>query len=128
MRLGQRHRHVEVVGARGEGPLEHRHDKTRVYGIEDVGDAVLAAQRSDGVRRRRVDLGSDKSPVLAVLGDRPLGASQVVVGDHHCGEEVATGGNAHCRGPDAPGTDDENLHNVLRIQWSVPLDSTDFAV
>ncbi len=53
----QRHRHVEVVGARRERAAEDRHVEHRVDGVHHVRDAVLAAQRAPPTSAdARVDL------------------------------------------------------------------------
>ena len=52
VRLRQRHRHVEVVGAGLEGAVEDRHVEDRVDRVHHVRDRVLAAQRRHRRRRR----------------------------------------------------------------------------
>ena len=99
VRLGQRHRHVEVVGPGGERALEDRHVEDRVDGVHHVRDAVLPAQRRDRLRGRGVDLRRD---VPVVGGGRLLGARRVVVGDDDRLEEVAArrdGGEGAARRP-----------------------------
>ena len=63
VRPGQRHRHVEVVGAGRECPVEDRHHEPRVDRVEHMGDRVLAAERGDRGGGRGVDPGGDE-PVV----------------------------------------------------------------
>ena len=107
MRLRQRHRHVEVVGARLERAREDRHVEHRVDGVHHVRDPVLAAQRRHGLLGRRVDLRGD----VPLVGRRGLLCSgQVVVGDHDLLEEVTAGRDRGEGGADAAGADEEDLH------------------
>jgi hypothetical protein len=53
----QAHRHVEVVGAGGAGPLEDRQHEARVDGVEDVRGTHLTGQRLDRTGIRGVDAG-----------------------------------------------------------------------
>ncbi len=66
VRPGQAHRHVEVVGAGGERPLEDRHHEPRVHRVEHVGGPLLPGERGDGVGVRGVDAGRREARV----GDR----------------------------------------------------------
>ena len=108
MRLGQAHRHVEVVGAGLERAVEDRHVENGVDGVHHVGDAVLPAQGSHGRRVRGVDLCRDE----AVVRRRGLlGPRQVVVGHHDGLEEVAPGGDGREGTADATGSYQENPHH-----------------
>ena len=100
VRPRQRHRHVQVVGAGGERSVEDRHHEPRVDRVEHVGDAVLAAQRRDGVGRGRVDLGRDEPRVVGVPLEGSLGPAYVVVGDHHASRRSRVG--RRCRPQPTP--------------------------
>ena len=123
MRVRQRHRHVEVVGAGREGALEDRHHEARVDRVEDVGDAVLATQGRDVLGPRRVDPRGDEPVVAGEPGDGPLRAAGVVVGHDHPLEEVAARGDRDDRTPDATGADDEDPHPTASWlcdrRWSI---------
>ena len=71
---------------------------------------VLAAERRDVVRARRVDPGGDEPRVVREPRDGPLGAAEVVVGDDHPLEEVAPDRDRHDRAADTTGADDEDPH------------------
>ena len=115
-RVRQRHRHVEVVGAGRERPLEDRHDEARIDRVQDVGDRVLAAERGDVVRLRGIDPRGDEALVAGEPGDGPLGAAGVVVGDDHPLEEVAPSRDRDDRAADTTRTDDEDPHPVPPIR------------
>ena len=55
VRLGERHRHVEVRDAGLEARVEDRDVEERVDGVQDGVGARLADERDDGVLARRVD-------------------------------------------------------------------------
>ncbi len=116
VRLRERHRHVEVVGAGRQRPVEDGHDEARVDRVEDVGDAVLAGEGRDIVGARGVDAGGDEPRVAILPGDRALGARRVVVGDDHRLEEVALRGDRDDRAADAAGAHDEDPHRVPPVQ------------
>ena len=111
MGVRQRHRHVEVVGAGRERAVEDRHDEARVDRVEDVADAVLAAQRCDVLGARRVDPGRDEPRHRRPPGDGAIGAGAVVVGDDHVLEERPSGGDRDGGAADATGADDEDAHH-----------------
>ena len=69
------------------------HDVPRVGRVHHHVTCVLDQQSGDRGLVRRVDLGSYESGVAHLL-DEPLGATDVVVGDHHTGEEVTAGGES----------------------------------
>ena len=112
VRVGQAHRHVEVVGAGGEGALEDRHHEARVDGVEDVGDRVLTAQSGDRVGRRGVHARRDE-PRVGDLGDGLLGSAGVVVGHDAKLEEGAPCRDRRHRAADASGPNDEDPHECL---------------
>ncbi len=79
-----------------------------------MGRPVLKDQRGDRFRIRGVDLRGDEAfvgPVLLPDGvNRPLRATEVVVGYHQEFEEVATGGDPGKGIPHASGSDQDNAH------------------
>jgi hypothetical protein len=111
MRPGQRHRHVEVVGAGRVRAIEDRHDETRVHRVQDVGDAMLAAQRRHRRGGGRVHLGRHETIVVEPADGRG-GPAGVVVGDDEPLEEVPASGDAGRGGAHPARTDEENAHQT----------------
>ena len=110
MRLGQRHRHVEVRAAGLERRREDRRVEARVDGVEDRVGLRLAGERDDGGRVGGVDLRGAEAVRLAELLDDGLGARELVVREDHVLEERAPlRDRAHGR-PDAARADDEDPH------------------
>ena len=84
MRVRQRHRHVEVVGAGRERALEDRHHEARIDGVEDVGDArARGTSAATSSAREASTRAADEPGVAAEPVDGALGAGRVVVGDDH---------------------------------------------
>ncbi len=119
--LREAHRHVEVVGAGGQGAGEDRHHEPWVDGVEHVGGPHLAGQRRHGVRVGGVDLGgrearlarrcsTDSAP--ARRGDGVLGPAEVVVGHHPRLEEVALDGDPGGGVADPAGSDHQHAHRA----------------
>lgn len=110
----ERHRHVEVVGARGKGSVENGDDEDGVDGVEHVRDGVLAAERLDALGARGVDLsGRDSGFAVTTLGRSAgarLGALGGVVGDDECVEEVALDEEFRGGRADAAGADEQDAH------------------
>ncbi len=109
MALRQAHRHVEVVGAAGQCPVEDRHDEPRVDGVHDVGDPVSPNEFGDCVGRCGVDLRRGKPRVADGVGGL-LGAGLVVVADDELIEEVSPRRNGAERRSDATGAHQEDSH------------------
>jgi hypothetical protein len=109
MRPGEAHGRVEVVGARGEGPIEDRHDVAGVDHIQDMGDLVLAAQVRYGVGARGVEL-SGHEPWIVQPGNDRLRATWVVVRHHPSVEEVPSRSDQRRRGSDSACTHGKDSH------------------
>lgn len=111
----ERHRHVEVVGARGEGSVENGHDEDGVDGVEHVRDGVLAAERLDALGARGVDLsGGDAGLAVTTLGRSAgarFGALGRVVGDDERLEEVTFDEEFRGGRADAAGADEQDAHS-----------------
>ena len=110
MRLGQAHRHVQVVRPGGQGAREDGRHELRLDRIHHVSRPMLARERGDAVRIRCVDPGRDEPSRPADRAtfdpvDGALGAGRVVVADDHGLEEVASGGDLRDRVTDAAGAD-----------------------
>ena len=103
VRLGQRHRHVEVSGAGGAGRGEQRHHEPRVGRVEQHVTTGPGEQRGDGAGIGGVHPLSGE-PRVADRGHRRFGAAQVVVGHHHGVEERAPGGDPGDRRADTART------------------------
>jgi hypothetical protein len=116
MRLREAHRHVEVVGARGERAREDRRHELRLHGVHHVGRAVLTGDGCHDVGVARVDArrGEPGGDFVAVLGpdplDRALRAGFVVVAHDEELEEVASGRDLRDGISDATGADEEDPH------------------
>ena len=114
VRRGQAHRHVEVVGARGERPGEDRHHEPRVHGVEDVGGPDLAGERGHCVGVGGVDLRGAEALLARTTSarrlDGALGPLDVVVGHHPGLEEVALDRDPGRGVTDATGTDHQHAH------------------
>jgi hypothetical protein len=84
VRLGERHRHVQVVRAGLIGPSEDRHHKARVDRIQYVGRSMPADGAGDRVGARGIDSVGDQPP---------LGTEPFVDGSHRafCSFEVVVG-------------------------------------
>ena len=86
VRVGQRHRHVEVVGAGPQRGVEQRHHEPRVGGVHQHVAAVLGEQGRGGGLVPGVEL---DGAVTVLRGGRVLGPGQVVVGDDQVGKGAA---------------------------------------
>ena len=111
MRLGQRHRHVEVRAASLERRREDRRVEARVDGVEDRVGVRLAGERHDGGGVGGVHLRGAEAVRLAELLDDGLGACQVVVSEDHVLEERAPLRDRADGRPDTPRTDYEDPHS-----------------
>ena len=116
MRLGQAHRHVEVVGPGGERAREDRRHELRLDGVHHVGRAVLAGDGCHDVGIGRVDLrrGEPGGDLVAVLRPDPVDRARrpglVVVAHDDELEEVAAGRDLGDGISDASGADEEDPH------------------
>ena len=113
VRLGERHRRVEVVRPGLERRLEQRRVEVRRAEVADDVDAVLLGERGDGVGVSGVDLLRNEARVVQ-LGAEVVCPRRVVVGHDHLLEPRAIGVAALGDGGDrlayAAGADDECLH------------------
>ena len=80
MRAGQRHRHVQVVRAGGEGAVEDRHDEARVDRVEDVGDRRARGTAAATASAEEASTWAAEKRASDRRRHRPLGPGQVVVG------------------------------------------------
>ncbi len=92
VRLGERHRHVEVGRAGFEARVEDRDVEERVDGVQDRIGARLPDQRDDGVLARRVDPVRAEATVVELSHD-VLRSCRVVVGQRAVLEERAALGD-----------------------------------
>ncbi len=112
VRVGQGHRHVQVVGPGRGAAVEDRHDEARVDGVEDVGRSGLADQGRDSIGVRGVHAGRGHAGVAGAR-DGGLGAPEIVVGDDDVLEEVAPQRGRDEGAADAAGADDQDPHGVV---------------
>ena len=92
VRLGERHRHVEVGRAGFEARVEDRDVEERVDRVQDGVRFRLPDQRDDGVLARRVDPVRAEATVVE-LSDDVLRPRRVVVGERAVLEERAALGD-----------------------------------
>ena len=100
VRVGQRHRHVQVVRLALQRSAEQRHDEPRVGGVEQHVAAVALEQADHVVDLVGVHLRRDEPAVADRLAG-VLRLGQVVVGDHHGLDVLPFGRGCHHGGTDA---------------------------
>ncbi len=115
MRLRQAHRHVEIVGSRGERPGEDGRHELRLDRVHHVRCTVLLGDLGDVVGVGCVDLCGDVTVTLIAVfggdpGDRALRPGQVVVADDHRLEEGSACGDLRDRVADTAGAHQEDSH------------------
>jgi hypothetical protein len=117
VRHRQRHRHVEVGRAAGQGRAEQRHDEPGVGRVEQGRGAVVGQRLAHRGLVGRVEPGG-RQPRVAHLLDHGLGAGEVVVGHDQALDEVAPGGDGRRRAAHTADTHKEYAHWTLRVTSS----------
>ncbi len=110
VRLGQRHRHVEVRAESLERRREDRRVEARVDGVDNRVRLCLASERDDRTDVGCVHLRRAEAVRLAELLDDGFGAGAVVVGEDHVLEERAPLRDRPHGRPHAARTNDEHPH------------------
>ena len=111
MRLGERHRHVEVVAVRVEGGCEYRRVESRIAHVDHHVGALSAREFRDCTGIRRVERVRDESRIGTAL-DRDLRARHVEIGDDDPFENVGFGRGLRHRRSDSTRADYENPHPI----------------
>jgi hypothetical protein len=106
VRMGQRHRHVEIVNSGSERSRVQRHDESRICRVHQDVARMIGEQPGDGVGVPRVD---PDRPVPVASRRGTFRPAQVVVADDEVGERPA-GGDPRERGADAAGTNEKYPH------------------
>ena len=111
VRLGERHRHVEVRHAGLEARVEDPLVEDGSTALRTASAPVSRMRREDVVLARGVD-GVRAEPAVVQAGDDVLRALGLVVGERAALEERAASRDRGERGPDAARSDNEELHGA----------------
>ena len=111
MRLGKRHRHVEIRAARGEGGGEDRRIQARIGRVHDHVGLEFPGRRDNCALVRGIECERRETIRLLQSRDRTLSAAGVQVGESHVVEEGPVLGDRRDGRSNAPRTDHQHVHS-----------------